>query len=248
MTVHKSQGSEFGTTILVLPRRAHLSRELLYTALTRQTDRVVILHEGTVDELLALAHPSRSVTARRLTDLFAPSVPRVIQVEDASRRFDANLAHVADNGVLVRSKNEVIVADILQRLAPGRWSYEVLLEAADGSRCLPDFTVRTLAGPPVYWEHLGMMNQPVYAARWAEKLRWYAANGILPGLKPDGSVIEDPAKRGGSNGILVWTDDARGVDKPAWLAMGESVLGTAAPGAPKKAAKKAVHRPGSAVR
>lgn len=245
VTVHKSQGSEFGTTIVVLPQRARLSRELLYTALTRQTDRVVILHEGTVDELRALAHPSRSATARRLTDLFAPSIPRVIEVEDAPRRFDANLAHVADNGVLVRSKNEVIVADILQRLVPGRWTYEVLLEAADGSRCLPDFTVRTLAGPPVYWEHLGMMNQPVYAARWAEKLRWYAANGILPGLKPDGSVIEDPAKRGGPNGTLVWTDDARGVDKPAWLAMGEFILGTAAPGVPKKAAKKGrrPHRP-----
>ena len=47
LTVHKSQGSQFGTVILVLPNPCHLlSRELLYTALTRQKDRIVILHQG----------------------------------------------------------------------------------------------------------------------------------------------------------------------------------------------------------
>jgi hypothetical protein len=45
LTVHKSQGTEFGTVILVLPNPCRLlSRELLYTALTRQKDRIVILH------------------------------------------------------------------------------------------------------------------------------------------------------------------------------------------------------------
>ncbi len=36
ITVHKSQGSEFGKTFLVLPSDLRISRELLYTALTRQ--------------------------------------------------------------------------------------------------------------------------------------------------------------------------------------------------------------------
>jgi ATP-dependent exoDNAse (exonuclease V) alpha subunit len=37
VTVHKAQGSEFGLCLLVLPRTSRvLSRELLYTALTRQ--------------------------------------------------------------------------------------------------------------------------------------------------------------------------------------------------------------------
>jgi exodeoxyribonuclease V alpha subunit len=37
MTVHKSQGSEFGHTVLVLPKDASrvLSRELVYTGVTR---------------------------------------------------------------------------------------------------------------------------------------------------------------------------------------------------------------------
>lgn len=37
ITIHKSQGSEFDTTFVVLPKNSfNLSRELIYTALTRQ--------------------------------------------------------------------------------------------------------------------------------------------------------------------------------------------------------------------
>jgi hypothetical protein len=228
VTVHKSQGSEFGKTILVLPKRVTLSRELLYTALTRQTDRVVILHDGTVDELLELAHPRYSETARRITDLFAASTPRVIEVDGVPQPFDGKLVHVADNGVMVRSKNEVIVADILEKSAPGRWRYEVLLQGDDGSWCRPDFTITTPGGFRVYWEHLGMMNQPSYARRWAQKLEWYKANGILPVFDQQGNRIQ--GAEGGPNGILMWTDDVRGVDKPAWRAMAEAILGSSSAG------------------
>ncbi len=69
VTVHKSQGSEFGVTFLVLPSRVAVSRELLYTALTRQTKKVVILHEGTIDGPLRPRITSLSETARRMTDL-----------------------------------------------------------------------------------------------------------------------------------------------------------------------------------
>ncbi|MGA5541285.1 AAA family ATPase [Mycobacterium sp. NPDC051198] len=224
VTVHKAQGSEFGTTILVLPNRVRVSRELLYTALTRQQDRVVILHDGTVDELVELAHPRYSETARRLTDLFVPSTPRVIEVDGVEQPFDENLIHVAVGGVMVRSKNEVIVAGILDKTVPGKWRYEVLLTGDDGSQRRPDFTISRPSGTPVYWEHLGMMNQPSYAKRWAEKVEWYRANGILPALDAEGKVLEDIKE--GPNGILIWTDDADGVDIPAWTEIAQRVLGT----------------------
>ncbi|HVY61363.1 MAG TPA: AAA family ATPase, partial [Planctomycetota bacterium] len=51
LTVHKTQGSEFGTTFVVLTHPCWLlTRELLYTALTRHQDRLVILHQGPLDE------------------------------------------------------------------------------------------------------------------------------------------------------------------------------------------------------
>lgn len=48
MTVHKSQGSEFRHTLLVLPDASHplLTRELIYTAVTRARDRFTLLEFG----------------------------------------------------------------------------------------------------------------------------------------------------------------------------------------------------------
>ena len=241
VTVHKSQGSEFGRTVLVLPKRVRVSRELLYTALTRQKDRVLILHDGTVDDLIELAHPRYSETARRLTDLFIPSSPCVIEVDGVPQPFDGNLVHVAANGEMVRSKNEVIVANILETAVPGKWRYEVLLQGDDGTWCRPDFTITRTSGIPVYWEHLGKMNQPSYAQRWAEKLDWYRANGILSALDSEGKPLAEIKE--GTNGILVWTDDARGVDVPGWTEMARAVLGNGAASSGRRTGSKVVRRP-----
>ena len=55
LTVHKTQGSEFGVTFVVLNNPCWLlSRELLYTALTRHQDRLVILHEGRLSSIDAM--------------------------------------------------------------------------------------------------------------------------------------------------------------------------------------------------
>jgi hypothetical protein len=224
VTVHKSQGSEFGTTILVLPKRVRVSRELLYTALTRQKERIVILHDGTVEELVELAHPRYSETARRLTDLFVASTPEMVEIDGAPQPFDGNLVHVAANGVMVRSKNEVIVADILEKVVPGKWRYEVLFEGSDGTWCRPDFTISRSSGIPVFWEHVGMMNQPSYARRWKEKLAWYQDNGIFLAQDAEGRPLAEI--NDGANGLLLWTDDARGVDSPAWNELARKVLGS----------------------
>jgi exodeoxyribonuclease V alpha subunit len=47
MTVHKSQGSEFEQVVLVLPNATSpiLSRELLYTGITRAKSRLTIVAE-----------------------------------------------------------------------------------------------------------------------------------------------------------------------------------------------------------
>ncbi len=227
VTVHKSQGSEFGTTFLVLPARVTVSRELLYTALTRQTEKVVIVHEGTIDDLFALASPALSETARRMTDLFRNPAPRDLTVGDGLRRFDANLIHVAPGGILVRSKNEVIVASILHELAPDQWAYEQPL-TIDGVTKYPDFTIHTAAGVEVVWEHLGMMGNPKYAKDWEAKKQWYLDNGF----RPYGNQPAVPGERG----VLIWTDDTGGVDQPAWVEVAKGVLGTAAPRRPAKKA------------
>ena len=103
------------------------------------------------------------------------------------------------SGVVVVSKNEVIVATVLDEVAPRRWAYETPLKGVDGRTLHPDFTIQRPDGTLVLWEHLGLMNDLEYARKWALKKEWYSANGFLP----------HPQR--GYNGTLMWTDDARGV-------------------------------------
>lgn len=221
VTVHKSQGSEFGTTFLILPSRTNVTRELMYTALTRQRDRVVILHDGTLSDLRELASPWRSETARRLTDLFVAPEPVTLEHRAQSRRFDRQLLHVSTNGIPMASKNEIIIAGILEQLVPGKWEYERVLQGTDGREVLPDFTINLDDGRTVFWEHAGMLDVPDYASKWELKKQWYADNGILP--------VE---ASGGPNGVLMWTDDLHGADAQAWLAQARDVFGAGSSPAP----------------
>jgi len=176
LTVHKSQGSEFGTVILILPNPCRLlSRELLYTALTRQKPNVVILHQGPRGELRKYSSDDRSETARRLTNLF--SAPSPITID--GRFFEENLIHRTSGGYMVRSKSEVIIADHLARR-----NIEPLYEhplTIDGVTKYPDFTIEDSgSGREFYWEHCGMLHVPRYRRRWEEKLAWYKSHELCP--------------------------------------------------------------------
>ncbi len=196
ITVHKSQGSEFGRTFVVLPNpRRLLSRELLYTALTRQQDHVVLLHQGELSDLKQYASASRSESAARLTNLFYAPAP----VEVDGKYLESRLIHKTRRGEPVRSKSELIIADLLFSRSI-EYVYEQPLHMADGSRRLPDFTLDDPAtGVTYYWEHLGMLDRPDYRARWERKKQWYADHGVL-----------SHEEGGGPKGVLIVTEDGAG--------------------------------------
>ncbi|MFC5752603.1 ATP-dependent DNA helicase [Actinomadura rugatobispora] len=236
MTIHKSQGSEFRKVFVMLPGSARrLSREMLYTALTRQQERVVLLHERSIDELLDLTVSTGSDTARRLTDLFTPPAPRQVQFADGSPAgvMDANRVHITANGTVVRSKNEVIIAGIVDELAPGLWQYERRL-TLNGATYKPDFTIVTPDGRTIYWEHLGMLDNAGYKAMWDRKERWYRYGGVIP-----------YEEGGGPQGTLLRTNDLNGVNVQAWTELARAAIGPISAGpviSSKKKIKKS--RPG----
>ncbi|MBM4223441.1 MAG: RNA helicase [Gammaproteobacteria bacterium] len=213
LTVHKSQGSEFGTVILVLPNPCRLlSRELLYTALTRQKDRVVILHQGPRTELRKYSSDDRSETARRLTNLFLAPSP----IEVDGRFFEEHLIHRTARGEMVRSKSEVIIANALAAKGVD-YAYERPL-TIEGVTKYPDFTIEDMeSGQTLYWEHCGMLHVPSYRRRWEEKLEWYRRHGI-------GAREDD----GGPAGTLIVTrDEANGsIDSAGIAALITDVLGS----------------------
>jgi hypothetical protein len=194
ITVHRSQGSEFGLSILVIPNPCRpLSRELLYTALTRQSRKVVILHQASLTDLLDYAHPTASETAQRLTSVFTAPAP----VEVEGRFLEDRLIHRTSSGRVVRSKSELLIAERLDA-AGVTWLYEKPFRGGDGRVVYPDFTIDDAeTGVIYYWEHLGMLADPAYRRRWEGKHAWYATQGV--------------STSGGSTGTLIVTqDDIRG--------------------------------------
>jgi hypothetical protein len=202
LTVHKAQGSEFDIVFLVLPRATQmLTRELLYTALTRQKQKVVVLHQGSTTDLQRLSGERYSATASRLTNLFGP--PRPVAVGDTF--LEERLIHRTSRGEAVRSKSEVIIANLLHAKKID-YHYEHPLELG-GVVKYPDFTIEDdAAGITYYWEHSGMLHDAAYRRRWEDKQAWYRAHGVLP--------VEEGV---GAKGALIVTRDQAdgGIDSPA---------------------------------
>lgn len=86
-------------------------------------------------------------------------------------RFNLNKIHKTADGNFVRSKSEVIIANLLHA-AGINYRYEKPLEF-DGGKILPDFTIYLSGGRKIFWEHVGMLGVEEYDRRWAEKLRVY---------------------------------------------------------------------------
>lgn len=195
LTIHKAQGSQFGLTIVVLPEgHPILSRELIYTALTRHQNRVVILHQGARSLLKDFASPFSSSTARRMTNLLSACRMREIKREKGSVFMQEGLIHLTSDGRAVRSMSELVIAEAL--IAAGQdFSYEKPL-LLGGEIRYPDFTIEDeISGRTIYWEHLGMLEKKSYHEKWEKKLAWYIKNGVKP-----------ESEGGGPNGMLVTSE------------------------------------------
>ncbi|HEY3286280.1 MAG TPA: ATP-dependent RecD-like DNA helicase [Gemmatimonadaceae bacterium] len=179
LTVHKSQGSEFGTVFVVLPKHCRLmSRELLYTALTRAKRHMVLFVEGTdASFLYDLTRPERSETARRNSNLFSAGVRRELD----GVPYAEHLIHRTSRGEMVRSKSELVIANHLFRTGLN-YAYERPLDGTQApGRLRPDFSFVDDAGDIIIWEHLGMMQRDDYRRAWEWKKTWYEKNGWFEG-------------------------------------------------------------------
>ena len=179
LTVHKSQGSEFQKVFVILPKSSRLlSRELLYTALTRSRDQLVLLIEGeNASTLFDLSRPERSETARRNTNLFEG----IVRVSDEKIPYAEHLIHRTEKGHLVRSKSELVIANMLFQMEMD-YEYERVCEGTSKpGRMRPDFSFVTPDGDLIIWEHLGLLDRPDYKRGWDWKRNWYNRNGFVEG-------------------------------------------------------------------
>lgn len=163
ITVHKSQGSDFRNVFLVVPsKRGLLSKELLYTALTRaKRSTTIFLQEQEGRKVLEEAR-NHSAVLERNTSIFEPP-------ENAKEIF------APVKGKRVKSKIEYILFKALE--ASGlKFEYEEPLFFEKGpEKIKPDFTIY-INGKTYYWEHLGELDVKEYWADWKARRDWYKAN------------------------------------------------------------------------
>lgn len=186
MSVYKAQGSDFGGVVVVVPKEERVrlvTRELLYTALTRFTRRMYLLVQGQPSDLDAVRiglWRGASCFLRRHTCLY--KAQRAIpDIDDwrPEKRIVKTL-----RGELVASKSEALIATLLDK-AKVPYYYEKLLIADDGTIRRPDFTIpiETTDGPTeIYWEHWGKLGDPTYEASVVRRRKWYKRHGLADRL------------------------------------------------------------------
>ena len=95
--------------------------------------------------------------------------------------IDNDTGYYSRNGVRVRSKSELIIADMLeQKGIPYRYEYPLHLNKTGIVR--PDFLCLNIKTRREFiWEHFGMMDNIAYANKNVEKIQNYQQNGYFPG-------------------------------------------------------------------
>lgn len=192
LTIHKVQGSQFNVVIVVIPeKRVLLCKELIYTALTRQLDKLILLIQNSAKHHLMRCKTESSILGRNSSIFFHYDVKT--PSESLRKRLTDNHIHRTnrlDKIELVTSKSEVIIANMLLA-AKVPYEYETLLDCPEFP-VKPDFTVLGQNGKPIlYWEHLGMAGDEEYDQKWERKRQGYLKNGYKIVSKDDLKNLQD---------------------------------------------------------
>ncbi len=86
--------------------------------------------------------------------------------------------HTTSRGLKVRSKSEVLIAEMLY-IFNIQFRYEQVIRIG-GIMLVPDFTIRLPDGRIFYWEHCGMMSSKEYREHQKWKMEVYEKAGIVP--------------------------------------------------------------------
>lgn len=173
ISVHKAQGSEFSRIYFILPKSKQtlLSTELLYTGITRAQKHLTVLVEGDFTNLMSMMRPEKS-RLRLINSSVFDFNPLNEELLNIGGWYEEGKIHSTLINYFVRSKSEVIIANMLFESGIESIKYEEPLFASDGTFHLPDFTIQW-KGKTYYWEHLGLMEQGDYKKRWEKKEKWY---------------------------------------------------------------------------
>lgn len=138
--------------------------------------------EPDVEQIYETLHRERQKMIQPILEPEEQYIQKWESVEYQGKGFQDNMPEFyTGKGERVRSKSEWIIADLLSKEeVPYRYEYPIYLNGL--GRIYPDFTVLNVrTRKEIYWEHLGMMDDPVYVENALQKIGLYEQNGIFPG-------------------------------------------------------------------
>ena len=104
---------------------------------------------------------------------------------ETNNKYEENMIFETDRGEMVRSKSELIIANILNQNKNLLYKYERPLELIINGKVqvfYPDFTILNInTGKITYWEHAGLMDDPTYSSQFVNKINNYLDNDIVLG-------------------------------------------------------------------
>lgn len=155
-----------------------------------------LLHEKQALDYYLQHHPSDMGKAEHLLNmpeyqellspLFRPLSQELLDWMNSpyeqNEKYPEQLIHQTGSGHLVRSKSELLI-DMTLHIHKIPFRYECALQL-DDSVIYPDFTIRhPHTGETYYWEHFGIMDDPVYCKNTCSKLQLYTSHGIIPSIQ-----------------------------------------------------------------
>lgn len=105
----------------------------------------------------------------------------LLETSSSNIPIKQNRSILTNNGDLVRSKSEKIIADALLQYGVA-YKYEHQIQAKNGKQLYPDFTILSpVTNNIIYWEHFGLMDMTDYSKNVVNKINIYQELGIVLG-------------------------------------------------------------------
>jgi len=173
ITVHKAQGSDFDHVFVVLPSHwPLLTRELIYTAMTRSRKRMTLFVETTGGVSPIESGRRRSAVLARNTSLFGEPLDRATLLEpEPGQRVDSKIEYILYTALMQARDDGRILFEHHKKT-------ELDLPGGRSVTICPDFALITEDNEHYYLEHLGMLDLRRYSAKWQKKKQWYSEAGL----------------------------------------------------------------------
>lgn len=136
---------------------------------------------NTIEDVYADLHRGRKMIVTPLEPERDKMVEEWLAESYETMPFTENTEFYTGNEVRVRSKSELIIANLLEQYGVP-YKYESPLYLRGLGQVRPDFTcLNVRLGKEYVWEHFGMMDNAGYAIKNTEKLSFYQQNGYFSG-------------------------------------------------------------------